>query len=65
MNKILKANNFNKLIKTILGAKICFIKRIKKYIFLRKSMTIFYMIQFYFLKENKDYENCKNFKNNK
>lgn len=54
MNKILKANNFNKLIKTILGAKSCFIKRIKKYIFLRKSMTMFYMIQFYFLKENKD-----------
>jgi hypothetical protein len=54
MNKILKAINFNKLIKKILGAKCFLIKRIKRYIFLSKSMTIFYMIQFYFLKENKD-----------
>lgn len=49
----MKAKNYYKTLKMI-GAKKYQIKRKKKYISQKKSMTIYYMTRVYFLKESKD-----------
>ena len=51
---MMKVKNFNKLIKKIPRKKRSLIKISNKFVFQKKSMTIYYMIQIFYSNENRD-----------